>query len=107
MGRCGWEREGGVGRVSEQECMVEVVEGEEEGRGKWGGREGRGSARGRMGGMDGLKEGVQEDSVVCNGEEWGGEMHEGREVIGEVDSGQGEALGKEATVRVAAFDGCF
>ena len=107
MGRCGWEREGGVGRVSEQECMVEVVEGEEEGRGKWGGREGRGSARGRMGGMDGLKEGVQEDGVVRNGEEGGGEVQEGREVIGEVNCGQREALGKETAVGVTAFNGCF
>ena len=53
VSRCGWEREGGVGGVSEQECMVEVMEGEEEGRGKWGGCKGWSAVRGRMGGMDG------------------------------------------------------
>ena len=46
VSRCGWEREGGVGGVSEQECMVEVMEGEEEGRGKWGRCKGWGALRG-------------------------------------------------------------
>jgi len=59
VSRCGWEREGGVGGVSEQEGMVKVMEGKEEGGGKWGGCKGWGTRRGGVGGMDGLKEGVQ------------------------------------------------
>ena len=77
-GVCRRRREGdrGIGGVSEEECMMEVMEGEGEcgGQVRW---EGRWCARGWEGGrVDRVKEGVQEDSIVTGGKERGGEMGE-------------------------------